>query len=113
MSLEEAIETSAEILSRFRKYGISVIRVGLYPGEDLRSEGNIVAGPFHSAFGELVENGIYRNKNEAEIIKNGIRDQEYEICAPPSETSKIIGQRGCNREYFKEKYGVKLCLKPI
>ncbi len=113
LTLEEAVETSAEILSRFRENGISVIRVGLYPGEDLRSDGNIVAGPFHSAFGELVENRIYRNKIEAEIIKNGIRDREYEIFAPPSETSKIIGQRGCNREYFKEKYGVRLCLKPI
>ena len=112
-TLEHAIEVSEICLSKFRENNIDVIRVGLYPGDDLRSEGNIVAGPFHSAFGELVENRIYRNKIESEIIKHCLRDCDYEISAAPSETSKIIGQKGCNREYFKQKYGVRLCLKQI
>ncbi len=112
-SLGRAVGVSAEILSMFRKSGVEVIRVGLYPGEDLRSDGNIVSGPFHPAFGELVENRIYRNKIEADIINQGLKNCEYEISAKPSETSKIIGQKGANREYFKQKYGVKLCLKQI
>ena len=113
LGLDEAVELSEIILSKFRARGIDVIRVGLYPGEDLRSEGNIVAGPFHPAFGELVENRIYRNRIEADIMSRGLKDCDYEIGAPPSETSKIIGQKGSNREYFKEKYGVRLCLKRI
>lgn len=112
-SLEQAVNVSAEILSMFRASGVEVIRVGLYPGEDLRSDGNIIAGPFHPAFGELVENRIYRGKIEMDIINLGLKNCEYEIFAHPSETSKIIGQKGANREYFKQKYGVRLCLKQI
>ncbi|HIV85886.1 MAG TPA: radical SAM protein [Candidatus Monoglobus merdigallinarum] len=112
-SLDKAVEVSKQCLLLFRAHGIDVIRIGLYPGEDLRSDGNIAAGPFHSAFGELVENSIYRDKIEGEIIAAGLRDCVYEIEAPPSEVSKIIGQRGCNKKYFSEKYGVRLRVREI
>ncbi len=110
---EQAIEVSKECLISFRKNNIDVIRIGLYPGEDLRSEGNIVAGPFHSAFGELVENRVYRDRIEADIIEKGLKNCEYIVEAPIGETSKIIGQRACNRKYFIEKYGIriKICSK--
>lgn len=41
---------------------IKVIRLGLYPGEDLRTEGVISAGPFHPSFGEIVEQEIYKDQ---------------------------------------------------
>ncbi len=107
-SLEQAVMVSKDCLVKFRENNIDVIRIGLYPGEDLRSAGNIVAGPFHSAFGELVENAVYRDKFERKINAENIRDCEYAIKASPREVSKIIGQRGCNKKYFYEKYGVKI-----
>ncbi len=112
-SIDEAVEVSKECLIAFRENDIDVIRIGLYSGEDLREVGNIVAGPFHSAFGELVENAIYRDKIEAEIIKNGIRNTDYIINAAPSEVSKIIGQKRSNKIYFSEKYGVNIKVKPM
>ncbi len=108
LTLEEAVDISAEILDRFQKVHINVIRIGLYPSEDLREEGNIVAGPFHSAFGELAVSRLYRNKIEKDIAEKNLRNCEYTVYAPPSETSKIIGQKASNRNYFKEKYGVTL-----
>ena len=110
-TLETAVSTAKRCLLMFRKAGVEVIRIGLYPGEDLRSEGNIVAGPFHSAFGELVENAVYKDKIEEEIIQKRLRDCDYEIIAPSSETSKIIGQKKCNKEYFFKKYGVRIKVK--
>lgn len=110
---EQAVEVSKKCLIRFRENNVDVIRIGLYPGEDLRSEGNIIAGPFHSAFGELVENRIYRDRIEADIIEKGLKNCEYTVEAPLSETSKIIGQKACNRKYFIDKYGIriKICSK--
>ena len=110
---EQAIDVSAACLKRFRENGIKVIRIGLHAGEDLRSDGNVVAGAFHVALGEMVENRIYRDKIEAEILKQGLRDCDYVIEAAHRDASKIIGHKSCNRNYFNEKYGVRLCLKKI
>ena len=55
LTLEAAVEQSAYVYSKLTLAGIKVIRVGLQADEELCSEGNIVAGPFHPSFGELVQ----------------------------------------------------------
>lgn len=107
-SLEEAIETAKKVLLEFKAKEIPVIRIGLHSGEDLREEGTVVAGPFHPAFGELVENRIYRDKIEEEILKLKNIPKNLVIEAPKNEVSKMVGQKRCNIEYFKEKYGLNI-----
>jgi histone acetyltransferase (RNA polymerase elongator complex component) len=46
LSLPEAIRTAADMFLRFQKHSNSVIRMGLQPGEELRSEGTVVAALF-------------------------------------------------------------------
>lgn len=111
--IETAVETAKECIIRFRENEIDIIRIGLYSSDDLRSDGNIISGPFHPAFGEMAENRIYRDEIEKEIISKNIKDCEYIVMAKPSETSKIIGQKKCNKIYFNEKYGVSLKVKTI
>ena len=55
LTLEAAVEQSAYVYSKLTLAGIKVIRVGLQADEELCGEGNIVAGPFHPSFGELVQ----------------------------------------------------------
>jgi len=105
--METAIEVSATILSKFRENNITVLRIGLHSEEGLNSD-TVTAGPYHPAFGELVENRIWRNKIENNIIKDSLKDCELVINSNPSEVSKIIGHKKCNYIYFKEKYGVTL-----
>lgn len=107
-SIETASEIASQCLEKFRENNIDVIRIGLYSSDDLREEGNIIAGPFHPAFGEITENLLYRRKIENEITMHGIKNCTLEIPAAPSEVSKIIGQKRCNKLYFKEKYGVDI-----
>lgn len=106
--LDTAVEISAQCLEEFRAANVTVLRIGLYPSDDLRADGNIAAGPFHPAFGELTENAVYRRKIEADIIEKGLRNCLYQISAEPSEVSKIIGQKSCNKIYFKENYGIEI-----
>jgi histone acetyltransferase (RNA polymerase elongator complex component) len=47
LSLQEAIDTCKEMSLMFQAHHIRVIRMGLYPGEGLRSPGVVAAGPFH------------------------------------------------------------------
>ena len=57
-TLEEAVEISKELYNIFTKNNIEVIRIGLQPTEEINEGGELVAGPFHPAFRELVESKI-------------------------------------------------------
>jgi histone acetyltransferase (RNA polymerase elongator complex component) len=62
LSLKEAVERCREACMRFEAEGIPVIRIGLMNSPSLREPGQIVAGPWHEAFGHLVKCMIYRTK---------------------------------------------------
>ncbi|MBD3378846.1 MAG: radical SAM protein [Candidatus Omnitrophica bacterium] len=53
LSMEEAVERSAELICYFEKNGIKVIRCGLHPSEGLTSGEDLLAGPFHVSFGHF------------------------------------------------------------
>ena len=59
-TVEEAAELCAVLWEDFSRAGIPVIRCGLNPTEEL-SGGEALAGPYHPAFGELVQSARYRN----------------------------------------------------
>ena len=107
-TLEAAVETAKDALLEFRSRSIPVIRLGLHAGEDLRQPGTVAAGPFHPAFGELVESRIWRDKLEKMVLEQGVR----EIRVPDREMSRAVGHKGCNRRYFQEKYGIVLRFSP-
>ncbi|WP_160675680.1 radical SAM protein [Clostridium sp. C8-1-8] len=76
-TLTEAVEIAKKIYSLYIENNVNVIRVGLQPTENINSGGDIVEGPFHPAFRELVEGSILnehiydvlRRKNEDAVIR--------------------------------------------
>ena len=63
LTVVQAVEISKELVKMFSKKKIDVIRIGLQPTDTI-SEPNsknseVVAGPFHSAFRQLVESGMW------------------------------------------------------
>jgi histone acetyltransferase (RNA polymerase elongator complex component) len=55
LSLEEAVRWCKVALGRFEESGITVIRIGLQPTQELLKPGTIVKGPFHPSFRQLVQ----------------------------------------------------------
>ncbi len=108
--LEAAIEVTDKVMRIFEGRGIKVIRVGLHSDESLTSENNIIAGPYHPAFKELVLSRRKRWEIENEIKKKNLSDTEYIIHASKEEESIIIGHRRSNVEYFKQKYNIEIKL---
>ncbi len=106
--LETAIILCDKVMAVFEEKGIDVIRVGLHSDESLLKDGNIVAGPYHPSFKELVLSYRWRKKIEKEIIEKNIRNTEYKVAADKRQISVIYGHKKCNKEYFKAKYGVKI-----
>ncbi len=103
-----AAELAKWAVMKFREHNIEVIRIGLHSSEDLEGDANIVAGPYHPAFGELVESLIYRDKIEEEIRHCGIDNGEIRFFCPRSDISKAVGHKKMNKTYFKEKYKAEL-----
>ncbi len=104
-TIEQAAQLAKWAVARFREQKIEVIRIGLHSSEDLESDASIVAGPYHPAFGELVESLIYRDKMEKQY--NG-KDKIFEFVCRKGDISKAVGHKKMNKLYFKEKYKAEL-----
>ena len=109
-SLQEAVDLCAELVSMFEKNNITVIRVGLQATDEISESGDsVVAGPLHSAFGELVESKIYLG-----IILNALKDYHSDnakIYVAPTEISKATGNKKSNIQEIKKLTGIdiKIC----
>lgn len=104
LTLESAIDITKKIYALFIINRVNVIRVGLQPSDDLREEGVIVAGPFHPAFRELVEGELYYDFFK-DILK---REGNLEIICNERNRSKIIGNKGKNRDRLQGKLNLKI-----
>lgn len=102
LTVDEAAEFCAAAWESFTAAGIKVIRTGLQPDKELCSPGNIVAGPFHPAFGEIVKSMVLRQKLTPEILKilqSG--SKKVKIYVPHTLESKLRGQKNANIKYWQ------------
>lgn len=95
--VEESVELCAELMERFERAGISVIRVGLHASREVEQQ--MVGGAYHPAFRELCEAKRYFALALSQLQKLP-QENEYELWAHPSCVSKLVGQRRRNMEQF-------------
>ena len=101
LTLEEAIEWTKHLLLIFEKAGVKVIRTGLHPSEGLLNGDELIDGPFHSSFKELVLTEIWHDqlKEIDSDDKKGIV-----ISVPPKELNFAIGYQSRNRKMLLERF---------
>lgn len=108
LSVDEAVEISAELLEIYEKNNINVIRIGLQPTDNIRESGEVVAGPFHPAFRQLVQSRLILNRMIDYIRgKRLFESTGIIIECSPKEISNIVGQKKINIEKLKEEFGFK------
>lgn len=105
--LEEAVNISAELLMLFEYFNINVIRVGLQPTEKITLGQDVIAGPFHPSFRQLVESYIYKIIFDSFLNKIDTDEETLIIEANNKEISNISGQKSKNIDYIKEKFNIK------
>jgi len=71
LGLPEAVEICAESSRKLEDAGIPVIRIGLMSSPTLLMEGQILAGPWHTAFGFLVRSRMYRKGIASQLPARG------------------------------------------
>lgn len=69
--LEQAVEVCSESVFRLEKSSIPVIRIGLMTSPALREPGQVLAGPWHEAFGHMVRSSVYHRRIESSLPRLG------------------------------------------
>ncbi len=95
-TLEQAIDLAAKLTVFFEKEGIDIIKMGIH-AESSYDMGELVAGPYHPSFRELVHAKIYRDK--ALPILSGMSGDIELVCAK-GRVSQVVGQKRSNKAEF-------------
>lgn len=109
LTLQEAVLVCRDMLLQFARADIPVIRMGLYPGEELRQAGTIKAGPFHPSFGELVEQSVFR---EQALMAIRLYQQRYgwperlTLSVNQRDLSKLLGKKRSNLTFIQRTSGL-------
>ena len=104
MSLENSVNICASMVKRFHLQGIKVAKIGLHSGLN-NSDFNIVAGPYHESFGELVNIELYYQKFVDEYVEG------YTIVISDKALSMFMG---FNRQMLMRiKKSLSICTLPI
>ncbi len=108
-ALEEMVDLVASAYTSFTEAGIKVIRMGLQDSENLHEDKDLIAGPWHPAFGEMVFARIYE-KELRKIIeeKKPLAGSDFIIRINPGEESKVRGQKNKNIKELEEEFKIKL-----
>jgi len=107
LSLEEAVEICMEGCMRLESEGIPVIRIGLMTSPTLLEDGQIVAGPWHTAFGFLVRSGIHLKKIASFLPGQG-KVSLIRIHAPKREVNLVRGYKNQGIRWIEQRTGAKV-----
>ncbi|MCX6235396.1 MAG: radical SAM protein [Bacteroidetes bacterium] len=112
LSLEVAVDWCRVIYPLFEKAGVTVLRIGLHPSEGLISGNDLIAGPFHPSFRELVMSRLWNE--ELKNIENKDDKKNIIIVVNPAQLNFAIGYGGKNRKMLQERFEqVKFITNPL
>ena len=115
LTVSQAVERSKEIVKLYSQKHIQIIRVGLQNTDTItdtsKTESEVVAGPYHPAFGQLVEDSIWYDKIVEKIKKINAKVIKVEIEANPKNINNIIGHKKENIKKLRDTYAVIATVK--
>ncbi len=106
LTVEDAVQRSADVLEVFIQNGVDCIRIGLCDSENLHGT-EYAAGPNHPSLGELVEGEIYFRRICQALDELKVIPGFCTVYVPTGEVSKATGQKRCNKIRIEYKYNVK------
>lgn len=115
LSVVQAVETCKELLRMFAEKKIEIIRVGLQNTDEISDPRNakseVVDGPYHPAFRQLVESSLWCDSIIDKIKKLNVKVKEVEVTVNPIDANNVIGHKKENIKKLKEIYEVDLKIK--
>ena len=114
-TLEQAVETSSVLLKMFEKKNIAVIRIGLQSTDEICNPENqssqVVAGPYHPAFRQLVESRICYDEFAKRIHGLNNKVKAVRVKVNGSLINNFVGHKRENIKRIKELYNVEVVVE--
>ncbi len=108
LSLEAAIDRSAQVYLYLLNNGVSIIRVGLCASENLSDESKYYDGPNHPALGELVLSRVFYKKITCALSKMvDISGRNIRIFVPRGFVSCTVGQHRENVVRLEKEFNIR------
>ena len=115
LTVVQEVEVCKEIVRLFHDKNIDIIRIGLQPTDEISEPGSekseVVAGPYHPAFRQLVESAMWYDAIVGKIKRLNVKVKEVEVTVNPVDANNVIGHKKENVKNLKELYDLNLVLK--
>lgn len=115
LTVVQAVETCKELVSMFNQKGIDVIRVGLQNTDEITDpniEGSeVVAGPYHPAFRQLVEANLWYDDILRRIKEMNTKVKRVKIIINPKDVNNVVGHKRENIQKLKDVYELDLIIE--
>ena len=106
LSLTQAVDLCKNAFLKFHRAGIPVIRLGLQSSPELETKDSLVAGPYHPAFGHLVESSLFYDMASC-LMGKSRQSRIPRVRVSPSDLSNIRGQKNQNLYRLKYRFGLR------
>lgn len=115
LTVSQAVERCKELVYLFNKKNVQVIRVGLQNTSEITDPSNknsqVVAGPYHPAFGQLVDDSIWYDSISDKIKKINTKVKEVKVKVNFSDMNNVIGHKKSNIKKLKNTYDVDVLVE--
>lgn len=115
LTVGQAVERCKEIVDLFNRNRINVIRIGLQNTEEISDpnteKSSVIAGPYHPAFRQLVEDSMWYDAIVNKIKKINAKVKKVKIIANDINVNNIIGHGKENMLKLKEIYNVDIVIE--
>ena len=115
LTVSQAVERCKELMYLFNSKKIQVIRVGLQNTDEITDPNlkgsQIVAGPYHPAFGQLVEDSMWYDSIVEKIKKINDKVKEVKVKVNFADLNNAIGHKKSNIKNIKEIYNVDVIVE--
>ena len=105
-SLTDSVDLVKKLYQLFRQNKIAVIRMGLQPTADLDNGTTVLAGPYHPAFGHLVQSAVFFDR-AVELIqarRDGSQGSRLILRVHPRNISRMRGLNNQNIDALKSRF---------
>lgn len=106
LSLDEAILWCVQAYDALLEAGIPVARMGLHADPEIRRKGEILAGPFHPAFGYLVRVHWWRDRLDKRLQNSteAVFKKHLNLRVSDRSVSEVIGPERANILHWQKRW---------
>ncbi len=106
LELDTCLSLTKRIFLIFQEHNIPVIRMGLQASKELDLKKNIVAGPYHPAFGHMVYSKVFLDAIRCVILEKISKPKLITIEVNPKNVSRVQGLNCNNLKILKKEFNI-------